>query len=356
MSYSNKDGLVPLSLDGLKALQLAEDEVSTEVTNGYFSLHPECYKGDPARIKKMCQADLQHHYRFLLSAMITALPSIFRNYSFWLKGVLVSRNMSLQHPKDSFELMKASILKRVVGTDKPVVVAVLDAGISVFCDDSVNPSTFLADTNSTISSTPEYTKALVCGDRKNAEAVFAEQLNYDLSLTDASVEIVQPAMYQIGQLWQENKITVAQEHLATAISQNVLARGFITADFKAPVDKHILCACIEGNHHALGLRMISDTFEVAGWDSTFLGADTPCSSILQQVDLEQPDVLALSISLPPQVVELRSLLDQLHSELGPKVPSVVVGGLALNQHKNISSKLQIDAFYQDAKAVQDDIK
>lgn len=348
--------LVPLSNEGLLTLQRAEDYVSTEVTNGYFAMHPECYKGDPDRIRKMCKDDLQHHFHFLISAMVSAIPEVFRDYSFWLKEVLLSRNLSLQHAVDSFGLMKTSMVQRLSEADKAVATAVLDAGLEVFGDDSIFVQSYSVDPEALMASAPLYTKALVAGDRKASEAVFDERLKQGYSLADVSVGVVQAAMYDIGRLWQENKITVAQEHLATAISQNMLARGFSNTEFSHPVDKRIVSACIEGNHHSLGLRMISDTYEVAGWDATFLGADTPNTSILQQVDMEKPDVLAISVSLPTQVVALQQLMKQLRAEMGAQMPAVVVGGLAINRYKNLGSQLKIDAYYQDAKAVQADIK
>lgn len=346
----------PLTQEGLKTLEYAAEDIALEVTNGYFIMHPECYQNNPERIKKMCKADLQHHFRFLLSAMATAIPEIFRDYSHWLKEVLVTRKLSLQHPIDSFELMKKSITPRLSEIDKEIALVVLDAGLDVFKANELSSISSFNQESEVKGIVSEYSQCLTAGDRKQAEHIIDNQLLKDMELVDISVDVIQPAMYNIGYLWQENKITVAQEHLATAISQNILARGFMTADFLAPVNKRVVSACIEGNHHCLGLRMINDTFEIAGWDASFLGADTPNDSILRQVDAEKPDVLALSVSLPHQVLALQQLMNQLRSEMGAGMPSVVVGGLAFNQHKLLASALKVDAFYQDAKEIQSDIR
>ncbi len=356
MSIHDASSPVPLCSEGLVTLQRAEDDIALEVTNGYFDMHPECYKGDPDRIRIMCKADLQHHFRFLLSAMVTATPEMFRDYALWLKEVLVSRNLSLQHPIDSFGLMKISILKRLSVNDQAVAAAVLDAGLQAFQNEEKALTLFELNPANVLAATTDYTNALVAGDRKSAESMIQQSLKQGTDLVDVSVGIVQPAMYEIGHLWQANKITVAQEHLATAISQNALARAFAAAEFADPVDKRVICACVEGNHHSLGLRMISDTYEVAGWDVTFLGADTPNSSIHTQVDMEKPDVLALSVSLPHQLLELQQLIIQLRADMGGSMPAIVVGGLAFNQNEHLGARLKVDAWYQDARAMLEDVK
>ncbi|WP_254434125.1 B12-binding domain-containing protein [Halobacillus sp. Marseille-Q1614] len=43
-------------------------------------------------------------------------------------------------------------------------------------------------------------------------------------------DIITPAMYHVGELWEKNEISVADEHLATAICDFVLSR----LDAKAP--------------------------------------------------------------------------------------------------------------------------
>ena len=347
---------VPLSDQGLLALQRNADEISREVTDSYFKMHPECYRSNPHKIRAMCKVDFNHHLKFLASAMITATPEIFVEYTMWLKDVLQSRLLSLQHPIDSFALMLQFIKLRLNESDQLIATQVIEAGLDALKKERPNKSNsqYLSEKSKNVS--PDYTLSLVEGDRKQAENIIRNSTESGVSLIDVEVGIVQPAMYDIGHLWQQNKITVAQEHLATAISQNALARAFATADFADPVDRSTICACIEGNFHSMGLRMVSDAFELSGWDVDYLGADTPNSSIVSQVDAVRPDVLSLSLSLPHQIIVLKQLLEQLQAEMGSQMPSIVVGGLAFNNHKSLSSRVDVDNWYIDAKAVMDDIK
>ena len=343
----------PMSIEGISAIKRDSDEICRIVSENYFLKHPDCLKGNVDRVKQMCKSDFFHHLDFLLTAMSTATSTVFSDYATWLRNVLEKRNMSTDHPFDSFTFIKGEFLTRVEPIDHPVVIEVIDAGIAAL---RCNPPNETQLVKATRSVQTEYSLAISKGERANAENLVLKEVKNGTSLTTASVDIIQPAMYHIGHLWENNKISVAQEHLATAISQNILAKAYSVAEFSDYLDKLVLCACIEGNHHSLGMRMVSDAFETSGWESSFLGANTPNSAIISQIELERPDVLALSLSMPEQLQNLRYLLDVLKTNYGAKMPNIVVGGLTINQHKSTISNLAIDGYFVDAKQLYLDLK
>ncbi len=343
-----------LSDRGLAVIQDQADVISREVTEAYFAAHPQCMKGDPARIRAMCKADFQHHLDFLLTSLRTGTQAIFCDYAIWLKGVLQSRNLAIDHPIESFGFMKTALAGRLAAEDGRLCSDTLDCAIALMRQSNTNkparPSAIVCAQGS-----PEFTQALVAGDKKAVDSLATQSLSNGVVLMDLEVGMIQPAMYEVGRLWANNQVTVAQEHLATAIAQNVLAKAFLSAPFSDPINKRALCACVEGNYHALGLRMVSDAFELRGWDATFLGANTPNASVLAHLAQETPDVLALSVSMPHQILALKQLIDEIRSTMGAKAPAIIIGGLAINHHQ-LHQTLKIDNWYPDARELWKDIQ
>ncbi|MFC1748450.1 B12-binding domain-containing protein [Pseudomonadota bacterium] len=202
----------------------------------------------------------------------------------------------------------------------------------------------------------DFTHALVTSNHVAASDVVLQAMNKGISLVDVSIGIVQPAMYEVGRRWQVNQLTVAQEHLATAITQNVLAKAYGQAEFKAPVNRRAMFACIETNHHGLGLRMVSDAFEIEGWGVDYLGANTPTDSLIQMLDNTQVDLLGLSASMHDQVIALGDAIDKLKSELGSKCPPIAIGGLPLNLIPGLAQRFNADTWFPDAKAAAADAR
>ena len=214
------------------------------------------------------------------------------------------------------------------------------------------PSTPTEDEMPALAEAGHYREAALEGQQGAALGLVLRAMESGLSLTEASVGIVQPAMYEIGRLWQEKRITVAQEHMATAITQNVLAGAYLHAHFAAPLGRRAIFAAVPGNHHCLGLRMVSDAFETQGWQCRYLGADVPIADLIAQVESWPPDLLALSLSMPEHLAAARILLGCLRGELGSRCPPIWVGGLATRPGDKIWQFLKADGWATDALDAQ----
>ncbi|HEY4059389.1 MAG TPA: B12-binding domain-containing protein, partial [Kofleriaceae bacterium] len=72
----------------------------------------------------------------------------------------------------------------------------------------------------------QFVKAQLAGDRRGAVALIVDSVQDGASITDLQALVIGAAQEEIGRLWQSNSISIAQEHLATGISQIALARLF----------------------------------------------------------------------------------------------------------------------------------
>jgi methanogenic corrinoid protein MtbC1 len=134
-------------------------------------------------------------------------------------------------------------------------------------------------------------------------------------------------MHRIGELWERGAITVADEHMATALTNRTLAAlRPPPGETEAPRPARALLAAVEGEQHALGLRMAADLLEDAGYETIYLGADVPTRALLQAVESLSPDLVALTATmatLAPRLEAVAAELRRTHPELG-----VLVGGQA----------------------------
>src|SRR5690606_30354946 len=129
-----------------------------------------------------------------------------------------------------------------------------------------------------------------------------------LDLRTLYLEVFQPALREIGQLWQENRVTVADEHLATAITQSAMLRLYGSLELPGAVGRTLIAACVETERHEIGLRMLCDILELEGWNTLFLGATVPTESLARLVAARHPPAVALSVSLPPHLPRARTTL------------------------------------------------
>jgi len=169
--------------------------------------------------------------------------------------------------------------------------------------------------------------ALARGDPKAAEAVADDALGRGVDVAAVHTQVIEPAMRSIGELWERNEITVAAEHLATAISHAVAARIFARAFHAQPRSRErVMMAAVQGEHHVLGLRLAADVLEGAGYDVLYLGPDVPLPALLDACSAHQPALLGLTVSM---WLGVPTLIWEIHSVLGlEQPPRVMIGGRA----------------------------
>lgn len=172
-----------------------------------------------------------------------------------------------------------------------------------------------------------YLDAVVSGSRARATEVVRDARDAGLDIRGVYLEIFQPALREVGRLWQENRITVADEHLATAITQSLMARlyGELFEAAGAP-ERTLIAACVDVERHEVGLRMVCDLLEMAGWDTTYLGSTVPAPALVDMVAERRPDAVALSVSLEPHLPNLKRAIAEIRARLAGSAPVIMVGG------------------------------
>ena len=333
------DKLTPVSPTLIGQLQTSRARLAAHVAGGGATLRPPAVPragaqasapphGEAAGGATVAQDEPEEHLRQLCATLALGDLRPFNAYVRWLASVQRHRGLPPDRIADSLTLMREWIGARMQHPDRATAAAVLDHGIALLhAPDEGTRHVCPPDPGRLTGPIGDYVRALLDGRRDTAVDQVLGAMGAGASLVDVSVDLVQPALYEIGRLWQHNRIGVAQEHLATAIAQNALAAGFARAGFAPPNGRRAVFACVADNHHGLGLRMVSDAFEVAGWEADFLGADTPTPDIVRFVCEHRPDLLGLSAGLVPQVIAVRDVIARVRAELGNAAPPIIIGGL-----------------------------
>lgn len=140
---------------------------------------------------------------------------------------------------------------------------------------------------------------------------------------DIHHHLITPAMRHIGHLWETNKITVADEHLATATCDFILSKLSFGIR-KGPSADKAMFLCLDGEQHYLGLKMVDSLFREHGWETRYFGPDLPLEYALQTAEIWKPDVIGLSVSIVYHLPKLQQYVEALASL--PGTPAILVGG------------------------------
>jgi methanogenic corrinoid protein MtbC1 len=183
---------------------------------------------------------------------------------------------------------------------------------------------------------------------REARAAALALLDDGVSPRALYLEVLGPALQEIGSRWQRGLISVAQEHLATAIVSSVMATVAPRLMELPSIGRRAVLACTDGELHEVGLRMVGDFLEADGWDVLFLGALTPPDALVRLVAERTPDVVGLSTALTTHLASAADAIAAMRRLDAP--PFVMVGGRAYRDDSSVALGIGADVLLADAGA------
>ena len=124
-------------------------------------------------------------------------------------------------------------------------------------------------------------------------------------------------------------VTVAGEHMATAITESIIGRLYDRLDLPPTTRGTAAVACVEGETHQVGGRMVADALELSGWHTWFLGASAPLQELLTFIHEREPDLVALSLTVFFHIGDLERAVRAIRHRF-PR-PWILVGGQGLKR-------------------------
>jgi methanogenic corrinoid protein MtbC1 len=195
-----------------------------------------------------------------------------------------------------------------------------------------------------------YLEALLGADAVEAQRTVDDAIEAGTSVASVYLDVVTPALSELGVLWERAEIGIGDEHLATAITQGVLA-SLATRLPRAPARGSrpvaVLGSAAE-DFHAVGARMVGDFLVAAGWRVLDLGASTPAAAFAEVAADHRATVVAVSTSRAEHldaVREVRAALDRV-----ARPPRLAVGGLAYHGHPERAAAVGADLHAADPRA------
>jgi MerR family transcriptional regulator, light-induced transcriptional regulator len=185
-----------------------------------------------------------------------------------------------------------------------------------------------------------FLRALLDGDRRRAMHIAIEEgVHAGARVVDIQARVVAAAQDELGRLWQQNRITIAQEHLATGISHLVLARLLDQGPAIRRNGVRVAVACVEGELHDLPARLVADFLDGAGFNVQFFGASVPTDHLVRSLAAATPALLALSTTMTFNIPSLRLAITRIRAAF-PVLP-IVIGGHATRWSGELAGQLGV---------------
>ncbi|MBN1813719.1 MAG: cobalamin-dependent protein, partial [Anaerolineae bacterium] len=325
-----------------RASQLAEAIVARQ-----YELQPEVWRpyGDPGRSKSI--RDAGYHLIYLAEALDADDSNMFTSYLAWAKVLFAGLKFPESVLPATIECTRQVLVEQLPQEVHAPALQVLETGLQSLAKAPSSLPSYLAGNTPLDQLARAYLDSLLVGDRQEASRMILEAVERGSAVKDVYLQVFQRTQREIGRLWQTNQISVAQEHFCTAATQLVMSQLYpyiFTGERRA---RRLVATCVGGELHEIGARMVADFFEMEGWDTYFLGANTPTESILHMVKEHRANILAVSATMTFHVERVRELIAAARQkELKARI---LVGGYPFNIAPGLWRNVGADGYAPDAQ-------
>jgi methanogenic corrinoid protein MtbC1 len=315
-----------------------------------------CWTADPDleerygdRGRQKCVQDVGFHIMYLANAIAMACPSLFADYLGWAKALLTGLGIPAGDVANSLEALRIVTRRELPHDMSDVISRYVDVGLTALGSDQQVPSCLVDSADPLSDLARQYVSLLLKGDRRTASEIILDSAGAGISVRDLYLHVFQPAQYETGRLWQTNQITVAQEHLLTASTQLIMSQLYPLVFSSKKNGRSVVAACVGGDLHELGCRMVADFFEMEGWSTFFLGANTPTSSVVKAALDYKAEILVISATMSFHLRAVGQLVAAVRAANPQRSITVMVGGYPFNLVPSLWQAVDADVYARDAQ-------
>ncbi len=178
----------------------------------------------------------------------------------------------------------------------------------------------------------EFLARALAGDVPAARHAILDARELGVSLDVLFAEVLGPALHELGDRWARGAVSVAQEKEVSEIARDLIADLSLGAA-RDGAEADVVAACVSGERHELGLRMVCGLLGARGLGVHFLGADVATGFLADAVALRRPGVVLLSVTTDDHLPALREAVAMLRA--GDEAPAILAGGQAVERNRDL---------------------
>lgn len=319
------------------------DSLAEECISAYYERNPNYQGRTNISIRSKSLQDFKYHLHYVAESIIAGQTVLFLDYVDWVRNTLTNLGLDETAILQSF-IVLFDILDEF---SSPYETSIIDdIRNAVLLRFNIEPSkeTSYLETTPFQELAQAYLQALLAGNRNLAGQLILNAVDSAEKVAQVYLHVFQPVLKEVGRLWQFNIVSVAQEHYCTASTQMIMSQLYPYIFSTQKSGKVMVAACAGGELHEIGMRMVTDFFEMASWDTFYLGANVPPSTIADTLIERNAGVLGISATMTYHLKLVREMIEIVRSSPECRQVKILVGGQPFNKTNSLWEAVGADGY------------
>ncbi len=347
------DLVIPAGLDDVnvaisRAIHARRRAISVAIVQRHYTLRHELRDRYGEEGYEKCIEDTEHHLAHLSASILASSPALFAEYIHWAASVMSSAGIRPEDVRESLALFRDGFIEQLPEEMVGVAASYVEAAMAGLADPRAETPSHLLERESDEGIASKYLRMLLTCQRNNAVQFILDAVDSGMAIRDVYLRIFQPCQRELGRLWQSGRITVAQEHYCTAVTQLIMSQLAPRLFSTEKNGRRAVIACVADETHEVGTRMVADLMELAGWDTIYLGSSVPVRGVVQALIAHRANLLAASATMTTHLPAVIALIAAVRAEPACEGVKVMVGGRLFHAEPDLWQRVGADGQAADA--------
>lgn len=191
-----------------------------------------------------------------------------------------------------------------------------------------------------------YKYLIINGEKNDATLLCLSLIENGMQIHYLYEKIIKKLLIEVGVMWEKGTLDIWQEHLISGITIDIIKTISFTFNLKNNNKKNMLALTPGAESHNIGLLIVSSVLESMGWNCLFLGSNIPTLSVIDAIDKNDLDAIALSITMPAHIESSIYLVESIKQTLHKDLPDIIIGGTALSGLENPLKVIGADFYFK----------
>lgn len=193
-------------------------------------------------------------------------------------------------------------------------------------------------------------QALQNEDKEAAVTISIKALeNKEVTVENLYELILSPALTNVVEEYKEDEDLIWREHVRSGIIRTIIecSYPYILIENKKNQAKNekVIVMCPEFEDHEIGAKMVADFFQIVGYETAFIGARTPLSTVIKAIEDLNPNYLVISVTNFYNFVSVKKMIKTIKNKTSKNL-IFVVGGRAIQANPDSLDFLGADIHLQ----------
>lgn len=196
--------------------------------------------------------------------------------------------------------------------------------------------------------------------KEKAVRLVLDKLNSEeISIVDLYNKVLSPSLNNMECKLEDKKICIWREHVRSSIIRTIIECCYpyvIKEKSKKINNLKVVIVCPSEEYHEIGARMAADFFTLCGFNTTFVGSNTPKEDFLAAMHVVNPDYVVISVTNYYNLVSAKRAIEKIKNESDFK-GVILVGGYAFKNNmdavRKVGAEKYIDSFEDIQKLLEE---